>query len=284
MLFGRILISILAICLSIISLGYSQGLVTQPFPENGPLFSLHVQHGNFVKSQRYDFPSGAFEFSALLPIADQWIAYGYLPIGVTTSEYVNGTVFGNITVGFGTGLRIGDKGMIVGSLLATLKTMPGLEGACGCTSKYWAMYAGWYSDFYHGERFSPNYWSLGPNLQFRYQASPAVTLYTEVWPYWFIPDGPWGHSDLWMQNGFGLNAGFKQVRGIAEYVTSYWISGNEPRPAIKYQDAVGIGLQGIFDPLRPTLYYQFMLNKEFRKATNGTFGLKLDFIWPSKND
>ncbi len=278
MCFGRLTISTILIFLCAIFPTHSQGLVTQPFPQDGPLLSIHSQAGNYAKNQDYKFYSGAFEFSALLSLSERWIVYASLPIGVTTSENVNGTILGNITLGFGSGLRLGEKGMLIGSLLTTLKSMPSLTGDCHCSDNFWAMYAGWYSDFYRGQRFAANYWSLGPNLQFRYEVSPSITLYTEAWPYWFIPDGSWGHSELWLQNGYGVNAGINQLRGIAEYVSSSWISGNEPSAAIKYEDAIGFGLQAIFDRIRPTLYYQLMLNKEYRRITDGTFGFRLEVV------
>ncbi|SYZ74617.1 hypothetical protein TRIP_C90245 [Candidatus Zixiibacteriota bacterium] len=274
----RISICVPILYLLLTSAGFSQGLVTQPFPESGPLFSLHAQHGNFVKSEGYDFPSGAFEFSALVPVADRWLVYTYIPIGVTTSKQINGTIFGNVTLGLGSGFRLGEKSLFIGSMQFTLNTAPGLEGDCHCTSKYWAMYAGWYSNFYHGERFAVNYWTLGPNLQFRFKSSPSLTLYAEVWPSWYIPDGSWGHSELWMQNGIGLNAGFRQVRGIVEYVNSYWMAGKKPAADDSYQDAVGVGVQGILDQFRATLYYQAMLDNLLKQVTDGTFGLKLEYI------
>ena len=277
-------------CITAVTLGAisplsaeGQGLVTAPYPPQQATIIIHYQGTDFAGHYDYTFLSGSLEATGILPLNRRLFIFGSIPIGEYFAEHSNdtmswsssGAVIGNVSFGLGHRALTGGKTKLANSLVVMAKTMPALDDLS--SESYWAMFAGWYSDPYRSERFARRHWTIMTNSQLLFDIRPHMGICCELRPQLYLPDGKWGHSQLWLNAGVALRYGVSRVQAIAEYVVAAWVSGDDKMSVhSRDYDAAGFGILIRFQKIIPTLYYQFALDEFKRTRVDGMWGLRLD--------
>jgi hypothetical protein len=285
--------TIIALCIALPCTVAGQGLVMAPFPTERATIIIQYQavyFKHFVKHTEFESPSGSMEITSIVPLNPSLFIIGNVPIANyfarhrddTTTWTSSGSVFGTVSLGFGLKTLLNNRVRMANSLTIYINSMPSMDDQS--SNEYRAMYAGWYSDPYRGERFTwDDYWSIQTNTQFVFDIKPNMSISCEFRPLWYLPENERGHAGLWLNTGMAIRYGFSRVRTIAEYVVSAWISGGDVNVQDRVYDAFGLGITARWRAIQPVIYYQIALDKYIRKQINGTFGIRLSIPLSSAN-
>ena len=252
----------------------AQTFLFESVPDDKPRFEWRLMKP-FFEYEDLSILSGIYDFTVSFPLGPRWNIVGSLPFLLfNDDEGEEDSGIGNLYLGVQIHNENDSGSRYYGSVGVFVPTIS--------EDKLWTIgLMGIFTNWYEAHKYVSDVFTFHGNVAYRYSKPNGPIVGVEIGPnVWINTEDVGDDVELFMHYGISAGYQFSQFAILTELVGLGMLTEEGEDLGDRFTHTLTVGVNWMSSVIRPGVFYQIYLDKDFRDVIDGVLGVKFDVVIP----